>query len=107
MPEKKTNTDPPHNHRSPSSPVGSSHQESQDSQHGNREKLPEDPAFADTGAQNKTSQASSPIAGAASEGKKKKDSNFMRFIKKIAFSVWAVVMAIGMVLAFLISLFLV
>lgn len=69
--------------------------------------LPEDPDFAYTEAHKEATQTSSPIASVPSEAEKKKDSGFMRVVKKIAFSVWAVVMTIGMVIAFLISLFLV
>lgn len=67
----------------------------------------EDPDFAYTEGDENTMRTSSPLASVPSEAEKKKDRGFMRVIKKIAFSVWAVVMTIGMVIAFLISLFLV
>lgn len=69
--------------------------------------IPDDSAFADIGNPENTSHTSSPIASVPSEAEKKKDSNFLRFLKKVAYSIWAAVMAIGMVIAFLISLFLV
>lgn len=95
MPDKKPDSNP--------------NRPQQDSPHlkANPKKIPEDPAFADVGNSEQSTQTSSPIASVPSEAEKKKDSSFLRFLKRIAYSIWAVVMAIGMVIAFLISLFLV
>src|SRR5699024_1720011 len=69
--------------------------------------LPDDPEFAQTQNETKEDGAHSPIPSVESKDKKKKDSKFLHYLKRAAFSVWAVVMTIGMILAFLISLFLV
>ena len=72
MPKKKTDTGPPHDRGTLDSGLGSPQQVSQNLQHNTTEKIPEDPAFASTGAQEKTSQASSPIGSAFAATKKKK-----------------------------------
>lgn len=69
--------------------------------------LPEDPEFAQTQKETEEDGPHSSIPSVESTAKKKKDSKFLHYLKRAAFSVWAVVMTIGMILAFLISLFLV
>lgn len=72
-----------------------------------KDRLPDDPEFAQSQKETEGDRISSPLPGAGSKGQKKQDSKFLHYLKRAAFSVWAVVMTIGMILAFLISLFLV
>lgn len=71
------------------------------------DELPQDPEFAQTQKETEEDRTSSPLPSVESKAEKKKDSKFLHYLKRAAFSVWAVVMTIGMILAFIISLFLV
>lgn len=79
----------------------------QSSNHHSRDPIPDDPEFAQTQKETGEDRTNSPIPGVESKGEKKKENKILYYLKRAAFSVWAVVMTIGMILAFLISLFLV